>query len=358
MCPSQALKLLEEERHNLKAYDLSEKTAGRDLEYLESLFGDHLESKSPYPDHLYTDYPFTDDKPHDRPQNNPPDQPGQNNLTGTELLSVDSFCPRQAGLPASDQPASDQSASALSQAESNSRIKVEISSSEPYVQGGHTAGGFWVDTNRRTTINGLWAAGDAAGGAPQKYVTGSMAEAEIASLDISDRLIREEIKIDSSQEVTRPAARLAREAACELRQYLSVEKSLISPEDLEEALQKTMDIYAGGIGADYRYSQAELDEANRRLENLLTLSETVRVTDQKSLTRLWETKDKLIVARSLVAHLKARKETRWPGFGEYSDYPKEDEGFLCYINSVLTANGLEIIERPLVREESYEHPPK
>ena len=69
-----------------------------------------------------------------------------------------------------------------------SEQNVEIEGTEPYIVGGHTASGYWVDTNRRTTINGLYAAGDVAGGCPQKYVTGAMAEGEIAAEDIVKEL--------------------------------------------------------------------------------------------------------------------------------------------------------------------------
>ena len=54
--------------------------------------------------------------------------------------------------------------------------------------GGHTASGYWVDNNRETTIHGLYAAGDVAGGCPQKYVTGALAEGEIAAQAIAERL--------------------------------------------------------------------------------------------------------------------------------------------------------------------------
>ena len=64
---------------------------------------------------------------------------------------------------------------------------VEIQGTEPYIVGGHTASGYWVNTNRETTIHGLYAAGDVAGGCPQKYVTGALAEGEIAALDIADK---------------------------------------------------------------------------------------------------------------------------------------------------------------------------
>ena len=49
-----------------------------------------------------------------------------------------------------------------------SQQNVEIEGTEPYVVGGHTASGYWVDTHRQTTIEGLYAAGDVAGGCPQK----------------------------------------------------------------------------------------------------------------------------------------------------------------------------------------------
>ena len=45
---------------------------------------------------------------------------------------------------------------------------VEIEGTEPYIVGGHTASGYWIDTHRETTITNLFAAGDVAGGAPQK----------------------------------------------------------------------------------------------------------------------------------------------------------------------------------------------
>ena len=71
---------------------------------------------------------------------------------------------------------------------------VEVEGTEPYVVGGHTASGFWVSTNRETTIHGLFAAGDVAGGAPQKYVTGALAEGEIAADALADYLAAKQDK--------------------------------------------------------------------------------------------------------------------------------------------------------------------
>ena len=67
-----------------------------------------------------------------------------------------------------------------------SEQNVEIEGTEPYIVGGHTASGYWVDTKRATTVKGLYAAGDVAGGSPQKYVTGALAEGEIAAYAVID----------------------------------------------------------------------------------------------------------------------------------------------------------------------------
>lgn len=43
-------------------------------------------------------------------------------------------------------------------------FNVEICGTEPYIVGGHTAAGYWVDAFRQTTLKNLYAAGDLAGG--------------------------------------------------------------------------------------------------------------------------------------------------------------------------------------------------
>lgn len=62
----------------------------------------------------------------------------------------------------------------------------------PYIVGGHTASGYWIDDARRTTLKGLYAAGDVAGGCPQKYVTGALVEGEIAAETILKDLKQKE----------------------------------------------------------------------------------------------------------------------------------------------------------------------
>ena len=138
---------------------------------------------------------------------------------------------------------------------------VEVEGTEPYVVGGHTASGFWVDTNRETTIHGLFAAGDVAGGAPQKYVTGALAEGEIAADALADYLAAKQDK---------PAPGTAVKDEGEVYEayeaYLSREPGNLTVEQLEEAMQKTMDEYAGGIHTDYRYNRSRLTLADEKIE--------------------------------------------------------------------------------------------
>lgn len=61
-----------------------------------------------------------------------------------------------------------------------SKEPVEICGSEPYIVGGHGQAGYWIKDDRSTSVKGLFAAGDVCGGSPKKYVTGCMAESEIA----------------------------------------------------------------------------------------------------------------------------------------------------------------------------------
>ena len=137
-----------------------------------------------------------------------------------------------------------------------SEQNVEIEGTEPYIVGGHTASGYWVDTDRETTIHGLFAAGDVAGGCPQKYVTGAMVEGEIAAKKIVSQLNEERDKETASDESTEKKALDAK--ITEYNRYLSNEGSMYETEALEEAMQKVMDEYAGGISPQYQFNEKQL----------------------------------------------------------------------------------------------------
>lgn len=225
---------------------------------------------------------------------------------------------------------------------------VEIEGTEPYVVGGHTASGYWVDTGRATTIPGLYAAGDVAGGCPQKYVTGGFAEGEIAA---------ESAALYCKTENPAPVPEQEDRYLAELEKKLSASGAFYDADSLEDAMQKTMDEYAGGISQGYIVCEEKLAVARRRLGELAELSNELRAGSMEELARIMSVIDRLDVCRVLIEHLFARKETRWHSFDENADHPaRDDKNFLCYVNSKIENGKLSVFTRPLVKkEERYEH---
>ena len=231
-----------------------------------------------------------------------------------------------------------------------SRQNVEVEGTEPYIVGGHTASGYWVDTDRATTIEGLFAGGDVAGGCPQKYVTGALAEGEIAGLSAVKY-------IDSKESFEKISNEDTNYHLIETEKYLTDRNSLYTTEQLEEAMQTVMDSYAGGIKTNYRFNEKQLDIADCKIRQLETLTDDLYAEDFQELMYICELKERLTVCKSVIAHLRARKETRWHSFAENLDYPeKDDRNFNKYVNSRLENGEIKIIIRDLVTGgEKYEH---
>ena len=226
---------------------------------------------------------------------------------------------------------------------------VEIQGTEPYIVGGHTASGFWVDTNRETTIQGLFAAGDVAGGCPQKYVTGALAEGKIASLAIVEQLKNSDEKEAASFD------NQAEEVLKSYEQIRNTENTLFAVDDLEEAMQKVMDEYAGGISSNYQFNEKQLDLAEEKILKLKDLAEKTGAEDMHELLFAYELKERLLVCQVLIEHLKNRKETRWHSFNENLDHPETSRDFEKYVNSRMENGKIKILFRELVKGDTYEH---
>ncbi|MBQ8509418.1 MAG: adenylyl-sulfate reductase subunit alpha [Clostridia bacterium] len=231
-----------------------------------------------------------------------------------------------------------------------SKYNVEIEGTEPYIVGGHTASGYWVDTHRATTIRGLFAAGDVAGGCPQKYVTGALAEGEIAAESAAEYIAGTIGEPIDDGEITAHIA--------EIERFTAKDSSDFTTEQLEEAMQTVMDSYAGGIKTNYRFNEKQLTIADMKIKQLLELSENLHAEDFQELMYIYELRERLAVCRSVIAHLKARRETRWHSFAENLDYPEKDnEGWRKYVNSRMENGEIKIILRELTEEGQrlYEH---
>ena len=236
-----------------------------------------------------------------------------------------------------------------------SEQNVEIEGTEPYIVGGHTASGYWVNTERETTIHGLYAAGDVAGGCPQKYVTGAMVEGEIAAIDMVSKLDAD--TSDGSPDTSAFDEKKALDAkASEYDHFLTERSQMFTTEAIEEAMQKVMDNYAGGISTHYQFNGKQLALAKEKINHLIELTGDLYASDMHELMFIYELKERLTVCLSVIAHLGARKETRWHSFAENLDYPGKSDDWMKYVNSRYENGQLHMIYRELVgREARYEH---
>ncbi|MFQ5963050.1 MAG: adenylyl-sulfate reductase subunit alpha [Candidatus Scalinduaceae bacterium] len=222
---------------------------------------------------------------------------------------------------------------------------VGIGGMEPVIVGGHCQAGYWIDEERRTTIKGLYAAGDVAGGAPKKYVSGAWVEGKIAASTAI-----EEIKDIGALRVD------IKKINEEKERILNMMKSNngISPDELEQAFQTVMDEYAGGVTAGYEMTESKLMVAREKLRNLENESKQLCSKNNHELVSCLELVDRIVVAKVLVEHLIYRKETRWPYYQTRLDYPeRNDVNWLRFVNSVYDSEGdrLKFIERPLEKIE-------
>ena len=250
--------------------------------------------------------------------------------------------------------------------ETPSKANVEIEGTEPYIVGGHTASGYWVDTKRATTIEGLYAAGDVAGGAPQKYVPGALAEGEIAAKSAVEYINATGLTAYSTAGTNSADSRTSISEA-EVENHIAEIKKFLDPrgdEDgdtvdrLEEEMQAAMDAYAGGIQTSYRYSENQLAVALEKIEGIEARTNSLHADDFQELMYIYELKERLTVCKSVIAHLAARKETRWHSFAENWDYPEKDNiHWRKYVNSRLVNGEIKTFTRELTAEgqKNYEH---
>ncbi|GBF33653.1 FAD-binding protein [Desulfocucumis palustris] len=209
-----------------------------------------------------------------------------------------------------------------------SKDPIEIYGSDPYIVGGHTASGYWVDVRRATTLPGLYACGDVAGGTPNKFVGGCAAEGLLAARAAVDFVAGVEPgEIDQAllaREKERIFAPGFRQAAV---------GDGVKPREMEERLQRLMDEYAGGVHQFFRMNKEGLEYALRHIGIMKDQVKYLVARDLHELMEAHEIIDRLDVAGTLVRHLMFREETRWPGWQTRADFPEKDDKFDCFVNS-------------------------
>lgn len=161
-----------------------------------------------------------------------------------------------------------------------------------------------------------------------------------------------ETDISEPAVITAQAAQILAQAETYLRQTAS----FYQIREIEEGMQKVMDSYAGGITTHYEYNGQQLALAQQKITQLQALIEQAAAADMHELMSLYEVRERLLICQCVIAHLAARKETRWHSFAENLDHPQVDPHFNKYVNSVYRAGKVQIIFRDLVkRRQRYEH---
>ncbi len=219
---------------------------------------------------------------------------------------------------------------------------IEIYGSDPYIVGGHTGSGYWVDMERMTTVPGLFAAGETAGGNPNKFVGGCAAEGKLATRGALEYMKSLSLPETDMQQVEKEKERV----------FTPILKGPdfdgVSAREMEERMQRLMDEYAGGTSQYYRTNEERLDYCLKHLKMLKRDVEFLYARNLHDLMLVHEVVDRLDVAEVVCHHLKFRKETRWQGWQTRADYPDTDPEFDCFVESRLNkeTGQIETFTRP------------
>ncbi|MBI10580.1 MAG: adenylyl-sulfate reductase subunit alpha [Rhodospirillaceae bacterium] len=230
-------------------------------------------------------------------------------------------------------------------------INPELTTSEPYVMGSHaTCSGAWASGpddyapseyrwgyNRMMTVNGLFGAGDASGGTPHKFSSGSFTEGRIAGKSSVNYIndMGDDTQLDEAE-----VRRIKEEIFQPMEHYQvgrneivagTVSPSYILPLHALQRLEKLMDEYCGGIGVNYMTNEPLLNRGLELMEMLKEDSDHIGAEDLHQLQRTWEFKHRRLASESVMQHTLFRKETRWPGYYYRGDHMKlDDENWHCF----------------------------
>jgi len=228
----------------------------------------------------------------------------------------------------------------------------EISACEPYFISSHSgASGAWVsgpsdladDGNswgydNMTTIQGLFAAGDASGASSHKFSSGSFTEGRIAGkaaiafcVDHPEALSPDEERISALKErVLQPLKTF--ESHHGYTEDEDVNPHYIKPKMFMFRLQKIMDEYAGGASVGFRTSEPLLKKGLEYLQFMHEDAEKLAAADLNELMRCWENIHRLWQAESHLRTVLFREETRWPGYYFRTDHPAMKEDWEAFAN--------------------------
>ncbi len=227
----------------------------------------------------------------------------------------------------------------------------EIMACDPYFIGSHSgASGAWLSgpedlqTSKTkdeyfwgyahmTTVNGLFAAGDASGASSHKFSSGSHAEGRIAAKAAISYIVdlngsNGHCQLDPAQidalksEILKPLDTFVQHKGATTDP--DVNPSYIRPKQFMYRLQKIMDEYAGGVSSQFKTSDKLLEKGMELLGFLKEDSAQLAAENLHELMRCWENVHRMYQADAHMRSILFREETRWPGYYFRTDKPSMD----------------------------------
>ncbi len=222
----------------------------------------------------------------------------------------------------------------------------ELTTSEPYVMGSHATGcGAWCSGpedisppeyywgyNRMTTVEGLFGAGDAVGGTPHAFSSGSFTEGRLAAKAACKYI--DDGKAEGIRVSDEKIERRKTEIFKPMEHYRvnrneitagSVNPHYINPRQGLDRLQKLMDEYCAGVTVNYMTNDKLLQIGLKKLKIMEEDLEKIAAEDIHELLRAWELKHRHLTSEAVMQHTLFRKETRWPGYYYRGDAMKLDD---------------------------------
>ncbi len=197
----------------------------------------------------------------------------------------------------------------------------EIMACDPYFIGSHSgASGAWVSGPEdlqnaetkdeyfwgyphMTTVDGMFAAGDASGASSHKFSSGSHAEGRIAAkaaiayiVDNNAAPNVDQAQIDAlTAEILKPLDTFEEHKGATTA--LDINPNYIRPKQFMYRLQKIMDEYAGGVSSQFKTSDKLLEKGMELLAFLKEDAANLAAEDLHELMRCWENVHRMYQAR-------------------------------------------------------------
>ena len=250
----------------------------------------------------------------------------------------------------------------------------EIMACDPYFIGSHSgASGAWVSGPEdlqtaetkdeyfwgyagMTTVDGMFAAGDASGASSHKFTSGSHAEGRVAAKAAIAHILdhNEAPNVDQSQvdaltaEILKPLDTFQEHKGTTTDP--DVNPNYIRPAQFMYRLQKIMDEYAGGVSSQFKTNDKLLEKGMELLGYLKEDAANLAADDLHELMRAWESVHRMYQGEAHVRSILFREETRWPGYYFRADKPSMDnENWLAFCNCKYDkgTGDWEMIKRPV-----------